>query len=405
MSSYMTTYLKKVADATIQHMLSVQPYEPVVDVDFGVAARAYLANIGFILSNRPDLIEDHELKVKLGVAEPSTQQRVETAPEQSQATTGTINKVTLYPEFNMKELRALLVREILQKTFLSTQAAEDFAVYLLELDQFKCILNNVAYLGFQFHTHRHDHPQSPTEVVLRCALDYAPMNEILQKWWNNRIYVSARSTEKEKAGEENRNLPLQALSPFVPEDKLNPFEVPNKTERANDFSSFSFFKLVVTTPQSVPTERYSKEEAVSRLVEVVGIPSQTANIVAEELLRQFNQQELKKGFETTLGVQRLFWNWMRSKYSFELFKHLNSIGVHEVKVWINSLLIAEEECQLVINGGLRIQNLTFLDFVYLLIRPDIMDVPWLNLLTLSSQLNKFDVDALLDTWKQGVSVF
>ena len=71
MSKEMITYLKDVADATIQHMLTVQPYEPAISVDFGAAARVYLANIGFVLANRPDLIEDSELRTKLGFSERS----------------------------------------------------------------------------------------------------------------------------------------------------------------------------------------------------------------------------------------------------------------------------------------------------------------------------------------------
>ena len=192
----------------------------------------------------------------------------------------------------------------------------------------------------------------------------------------------------------------------TPADHIQPPpEVPSKNERADDFSNFSFFKLAVTTPRSGPTERYSNEEAASRLVEVVGIPSQTANVIAEELLRLFSQQELKKGFESTLEVQRLFWLWVRSKYSFELFKCLSHVEVHEVKVWIHRLLSAKEDCFCAINNGLRIQNLTFPDLIYLMIRSGFERIPHGVHGDLHSLLSKFNFDALLDTWKRGASVF
>ena len=478
MSKEMITYLKEVADATIQHMLTVQPYEPAISVDFGAAARVYLANIGFVLANRPDLIEDSELRTKLGFSErPQWPKQPETTPEQEQIKSEEEGEVTLDPRIDVEELRVLLVREVLQATRLNDTDAREFADYLMEMGQFKSALNISIDAVFVSRKQLLDYLVSPLGEALQYTFRIMPMNEVLQKWVTERTadFKELLPEEKEKFDEEIQNVLMKTLTRFVPEDNsrqdfvkfvsehplflemmvltaeipvlthfgqrrktlqetvqatshklpvnqlfwewrqsLNetpanpiqsPPEAPNKTERGYDFLNLSFFKSAVTTPQSGPTERYSKEEAASRLVEVVGIPSQTANVIAEELLRQFSQQELKKGFESTLEVQRLFWLWVRSKYSVELFKRLSHIEVHEVKVWIHRLLSTKEACLCAINSGLRIQNLTFLDLIYLLLRSGFEVIPYGFHGDLQSLLNKFNFDALLDTWKRGVEVY
>lgn len=213
----MSTYLKNVAEATIQHVLSIQPYTSTPEVSFGDTACVYLATIGFILSNRPDLIEDSELRTKLGFSEqvsnphhqegvaeqeqikseeglkdvaattfqhipfirPVSTEQVKTAPEQ-------LNKVTLYPDFNVEELRPLLLREILLSTSLPVPDAEEFATYLIELDQFKCILNSVFDTISPFNSHYRNHTQSPMEGVLQTALRTDSRR--------SRVYMAIKST-------------------------------------------------------------------------------------------------------------------------------------------------------------------------------------------------------------------
>ena len=142
MSKEMISYLKDVADATIQHMLTVQSYEPAISVDFGAAARVYLTNIGFVLANRPDLIEDSELRTKLGFSgQMSDQQHQEDVAEQEHNKTEEEVEVTLDPSINAEELRVLLTREIIHATRLNDTDAREFATYLMEMDQFKSTLN------------------------------------------------------------------------------------------------------------------------------------------------------------------------------------------------------------------------------------------------------------------------
>ena len=119
----------------------------------------------------------------------------------------------------------------------------------------------------------------------------------------------------------------------------------------------------------------------------------------------FSGQVLKKCFESTPGVQRLFWIWVRSKYSFALFERLSHIEVYEDKARIQRLLSTKEACLCAINSGLRIQNLTFLDLIYLMIRSGFERFPHGDHGDLHSLLSKFNFDALLDTWKRGASVF
>ena len=483
MSKEMIAYLKDVADATIQHILTVQPYEPAIDVDFGGAARVYLANIGFVLANRPDLIEDAELKVKLGITELPPQQQAEVSTDQAKTASDQLNKVALYPDFNVEELRPVLIREILSSTTLLLPDVEEFATYLMELDQFKCTLNGVIDMTFPFRSQHHNNTQSLMEGVVQATLRYTPMTEILQKWWSERGSTAEElsASEKEKIAGEVRKLLIKPLALIIPEvnsledfvkfvsehplflemmaataeipvithfgrrrktlqemvqstiiyklplnrlcwdwkQSLNktptdpiqsPPEVPSKTEKVYDFLSLSFFKAAVTSPQINVIEGFSKEVVASKLSKTVGIPLPTAFKVVNFLLKAFTEEELKKRFETTPKIQRsfcqrVFWQWMCSNYSFDLYKHLFRSEFNENKVWIHRVLMAEEELRGVIIDNLRINNVTFLEFIYLLVQSDFNGISRHFLGHMHDILSRLDLGALLDTWKRGAEAF
>ena len=252
-------------------------------------------------------------------------------------------------------------------------------------------------------THFGQHRKTLQETV-KATIHKLPMNQLFWEWKQSLNETPTDSIQPSPEVPDKTEMVIGSLSLSASKLTITVAQS-GLIERVNEFLSDSSSKSAIATTSFGPTERYWKEEAVFRLVEVVGIPSQTANVVAEKLLRRFSGQEIKKRFESTLEVQRLFWIWVRSNYSLELFKRLSHIEVHEIKVEIQRLLCTNEAYLSVINNGLRIQNLSFPDLIYLLICSGLEGIPNGFHGDLHSLLSKFNFDALLDTWKRGASVF